>query len=101
MPTYYFIAGTRPLGEIASPATLRQYGLGLDALMPRSVMGPHDPEPFRQAAIRHEQHAGLYSQSSDAVKFLSGTLFRVRVPLPAAARAASITSRSISSRPAR
>ena len=85
MPSYYFIAATRPLAAIASSTTLRQYGLGLDALMPRAVTGPDDPEPFRQALIRREQKVGLYMQSSDAVKFLSGTLFRVRLKLPASA----------------
>lgn len=85
MPSYYFVAGNRPLAEIASRDTLGQYGLGFDAVRQRSAMGRHDPEPFREAFIRHEQRAGLYVQSESGVEFLSGTLFRVHVPLPASA----------------
>jgi len=85
MPSYYFAASTRPLPDIASNAILRQYGLGLAALVPRATRGRHDPEPFRQALIRHQLGAGLYAEREGAVKFLSGTLFRVAVPLPASA----------------
>lgn len=85
MPSYYFIASTRALNQIAPDTTLRQYGLGLAALAPRAVTGRHDAEPFRQALIRHEQKAGLYAQSPNGVHFLSGTLFRVRVPVPSSA----------------
>jgi len=85
MPSYYFAASTRPLPQIASDATLRLYGLGLSTLNPRATRGRHDPEPFRQALIRHQTRAGLYAEREGAVKFLSGTLFRVGVPLPASA----------------
>jgi uncharacterized protein (TIGR02186 family) len=85
MPSYYFAASNRPLAQIADAAVLRLYGFGFSALVPRAVLGPHNPEPFRQALIRHQQKAGLYVQQEGAVKFLSGTLFRVRVPLPASA----------------
>jgi len=85
MPSYYFAASSRPLAKIAGDAVLRQYGFGLSALRPRAVLGPHDPEPFLQALIRHQEKSGLYAQQERAVQFLSGTLFRVRVPLPASA----------------
>jgi len=85
MPSYYFVASARPLERIASEKTLRQYGLGLDALKPRSMTGRHALEPFRQALIRHEQGEGLYAQKADGVQFLSGTLFRARVPVPSSA----------------
>ena len=85
MPSYYFTASNRPLPKIADDATLRQYGLGLSALAPRATQGRHDPEPFRQALIRHQEKAGLYAQREGAIQFLSGTLFRVHVPLPASA----------------
>jgi uncharacterized protein (TIGR02186 family) len=85
MPSYYFAASSEPLSKTASDATLRQYGLGLAALTPRATRGRHDPEPFRQALIRHQESAGLYLQREGSVEFLSGTLFRVHVPLPASA----------------
>jgi len=85
MPGYYFAASNRPLADIASTPTLRQYGLGLAALRPSAVTGPHRPEPFLDAAIRAQSKARLYVQEDEAVEFLSGTLFRARVPLPASA----------------
>jgi|HubBroStandDraft_5_1064220.scaffolds.fasta_scaffold191467_2 uncharacterized protein (TIGR02186 family) len=85
MPGYYFAASNRPLADIASGAVRRQYALGLAALTPRAEMGGHDPEPFVQAAIRAEERNKLYAEEDKGVEFLSGTLFRARVPLPAAA----------------
>ena len=85
MPGYYFAAANRPLPEIAAEGTLRQYGLGLDALQPKAMTGPHALKPFLDAAIGIERKAGLYAQDDDAVEFLSGTLFRARVPLPSSA----------------
>jgi uncharacterized protein (TIGR02186 family) len=85
MPSYYFAASSEPLTKTASQNTRRQYGLGLDSVTPRATRGPHDPEPFRKALIRHQESAGLYLQREGSVQFLSGTLFRVHVPLPASA----------------
>ncbi len=85
MPSYYFAAGTRPLEQIARADVLRDYGLGLDGVRPASTMGRHDPTPFRQAMVAEEERRGLYRQVDGGVTFLSGTLFRVRVPVPAAA----------------
>jgi len=85
MPGFYFAASTRPLDQIASMRTLRQYDLGLAAVEPHGATGPKDIEPFRQALLRFQERAGLYQEKPGAVQFLSGTLFRVRVSLPASA----------------
>jgi len=85
MPSYYFVAANRPLAGIAPVATRRQYALGLDALRPASIKADDDPKPFQQALLAQMQRAGLYLQAEDAVEFLSGTLFRVRVPVPSSA----------------
>ncbi len=83
LPVYYFLAGTRPLTEIAQSTILSRYGIGLENLRPSEVISHHDPEPFQQALIRQQEAVGLYGESYDAVEFLSGALFRVRVPVPA------------------
>ena len=51
MPSYYFIASTRPVDKIAASYTLQRYAIGLDNITPASVRSHHDPEPFRQALI--------------------------------------------------
>ena len=83
MPSYYFLASTRPLSAIANAAMLARYDIGLQNLQPDSVHSHHDYEPFRQAALRHLGQEKLYSETPGGVEFLSDTLFRAHVPVPA------------------
>jgi len=85
MPSYYFVAGNRPLASIAPEATRKIYALGLDAVKPHGLKADDAPEPFRQALLARMQRNHLYLQQEDGVEFLSGTLFRVRVPVPSTA----------------
>ncbi len=84
MPTYYFVSSTRPLSAITSTQILQRYQIGLASIEPQS-MSTHSPakaEPYRLAAIHERQLSGLYAETND-VEFLSYSLFRVRVPIPA------------------
>jgi uncharacterized protein (TIGR02186 family) len=83
LPAYYFLASTRPLSAIASPSLLERYGLGAAHLKPTVITSHHDPEPFRRAAIRQLEAKGLYTEAPGGIDFLSETLFRARVPVPA------------------
>ncbi len=83
MPAYYYLAATHPLSQIASAAALSRYGIGVASLQPDSVHAHHDVEPFRQAALRLMQDQGLYREAPGGVEFLSETLFRAHVPVPA------------------
>ena len=83
MPAYYYLASTEPIGRVAPPEALIRYGIGLQNLKPSAIGSHHDPEPFRQAGIRHLQREGLYVESPGSIDFLSETLFRTRVPVPA------------------
>ena len=83
LPAYYYLASTEPIARIAPHDALVRYGLGLQALRPSAIGSHHDPEPFLQAAIRYHQRVGLYAESPGSIDFLSETLFRTRVPVPA------------------
>lgn len=83
MPSYYFLASTRPLAKIAPPEAFVRYGIGLQNLQPDTVHSHHDYEPFRQAALRHLAQDRLYTETPGGVEFLSETLFRAHVPVPA------------------
>jgi uncharacterized protein (TIGR02186 family) len=83
MPAYYYLASTEPITRVAPPEALTRYGIGLQNLKPSAIGSHHDPEPFRQAGIRHLQREGLYVESPGSIDFLSETLFRTRVPVPA------------------
>lgn len=86
MPAYYYIASTRPLAKIAGPETLGRYQLGLANVAPLSMSTRYEPkgEPFRVAAVGERARDGLYAETQ-SVEFLSFSLFRVRIPIPAAA----------------
>lgn len=83
MPSYYYIASTRPLDKIAASFTLERYEIGLDAIVPGQIVSHHFAEPFRQALIRHKKIEGLYGESPYGVVFQFPTLFRARIPVPA------------------
>jgi uncharacterized protein (TIGR02186 family) len=83
MPSFYFLASTRPLGRIAPAAALTRYGIGVAGLQPGTVHAHHEVEPFRQAALRLMAAEGFYRETPGGVEFLSDTLFRAHVPVPA------------------
>ena len=83
LPAYYYLASTAPLSRIAPQEALDQYGIGFAALHPTLVGSHHNPEPFRQAAIRYHRRVGLYAENPGSIDFLSENLFRTRVPVPA------------------
>ena len=70
LPAYYYLASTQPVSRIASHDTLARYEIGLQQLKPAAVGSHHDPEPFRQAVIRHLQQSGLYTESPGSIDFL-------------------------------
>jgi uncharacterized protein (TIGR02186 family) len=83
MPAYYFAAGTRPIKDIAGHDLRARLGVGLDVVNGTNVHSHHAAGPFRDALIRQEVKAGLYAELPNGVEYLSDTLFRVRVPVPA------------------
>jgi uncharacterized protein (TIGR02186 family) len=86
LPGYYFLSSTRPLDDIASLATLQRFRLGtanLDSGV-RGSLKPDEAAAFRAAAIRDRKREHLYWESPTGIEFLSRTLFRARIPVPAA-----------------
>jgi uncharacterized protein (TIGR02186 family) len=89
VPTYLAVLSNRPAGIIASADTLRRLQLGLDNfLLPQrigvDVADTVSGDPFRRAFVRLETQQGLYRESGTAVTFLTPTVFRAAIPLPAA-----------------
>ncbi len=83
LPSYYFIAATRPLHQIAGQETLSRYELGLSQLHADVMASDGNPAPYQAALIRSEKRVGLYGQETSGVVMLGPTLFRVSVPIPA------------------
>lgn len=83
-PSFYAIASTRPLAEIADLAVRRRHGLGLDVL-DFETSEPVDratEELFMAGLIRNKQKAGAYSLAPAEVRFVGPTLFRTDVHFP-------------------
>ena len=87
-PSYLSILSNRPVTEIAHHDILRRLQVGLDNFLLPQHIGPDvadtvREDPFRVAFVRLKNQMGLYRESSTAVTFLTPTVFRAAIPLPA------------------
>ncbi len=87
-PSYLAVLSNRPVDQIAAPEMLRRLQIGLDnyPLQQRLDSGTADMaenDPFRWAFLRRKMDQGLYYQQPTAVTFLTSTLYRAAIPLPA------------------
>jgi uncharacterized protein (TIGR02186 family) len=88
VPTYLALFANRPFDAIASPEVERRQQLGLNNVLLTQRVGPDyaDVVPndaFRSAFVRLRREHGLYREDTTAVTFLTPTLFRTGIPLPA------------------
>src|SRR5215467_154463 len=89
VPSYLAVLSNRPVNNIASPDTLRRLQIGLDNfLLPQrigaDVADTVRDDAFRVAFVRLQTQQGLYRESGTAVTFLTPTVFRAAIPMPAA-----------------
>ena len=88
VPSFYSLASNRPLPDIAAPALLSRLELGFDNLLlahPKDIggqLGLTDPN-FRSALSRLKASQSRSLARPTGVKFLSKTLFRARLAVPA------------------
>jgi uncharacterized protein (TIGR02186 family) len=88
VPSYLGILSNRPVAEITDAGTLRRLQLGLNNFLLPQRIGPDiadtvRDDPFRVAFVQLESQHGLYRESPTAVTFLTPTVFRAAIPLPA------------------
>jgi uncharacterized protein (TIGR02186 family) len=88
VPTYLALFSNRPFDAIAPPDVERRQQLGLNNVLLTQHVGtdyadvvPNDA--FRSAFVRLHSERGLYREDTSAVTFLTPTLFRTGIPLPA------------------
>ncbi|KIL97389.1 putative transmembrane protein [Paramagnetospirillum magnetotacticum MS-1] len=84
-PSFYQVASTRPLDQLAPPAILDRHQIGLDHLDLdiRVKDGGADTDQYRQALFRLNQKKGLYGDKVLDIGMLSQRLFRTDVHFPA------------------
>jgi uncharacterized protein (TIGR02186 family) len=86
--SYLAVLATKRVDMIAGTEVLRRQQVGIDNIpMPQRMgsstieLAPDDP--FRVAFIRIKKEQGLYREEPTGVTFLTPTLFRASIPLPA------------------
>jgi uncharacterized protein (TIGR02186 family) len=86
-PSYLAVLASRPLDAITSADNQRRLQLGIaDTPLPELInndIGEVSNDPFRAAMVRLMRDRGLYSEEPNAVTFLTPTLFRAAISLPA------------------
>ena len=99
VPSYYAVASTRPLDEIASEEFRASHGIGFQHLRMTPAFGQaqalstEDLKEFRTAVIRLKQKDGLYVQDPYSVAFIGRSLFRSAIELPANVTVGPFTTR--------
>jgi uncharacterized protein (TIGR02186 family) len=88
VPSYLAILSNRAIETITPPERLRRLQVGLANTILTQHIGPDfadtvPDDPFRTAFVRLKQQQGLYRQADDGVSFLTATVFRASIPLPA------------------
>ena len=87
VPTFYFVASSRPIEQITHPDVQARLELGLQHLnvQPVDVEGREISEiaAFEDALIRNKQRMNLYVDEVGAVRFVGEQLFRTDVDFPA------------------
>jgi uncharacterized protein (TIGR02186 family) len=87
-PAYLAMLANRPIEAIAAPDVRRRLQIGLtNFLLPQDISGDVADvvreDPYRMAFLRLRSERGLYLEGPNALTFLTPTLFRTAIPLPA------------------
>lgn len=85
VPATLAVLSSRPLAEIADGNLRKRYRLGLDMQVGPGGTDPAWDAPFIEALIRLKREGGLYVQDPAGVSFLTPSVFRATVPVPATA----------------
>jgi uncharacterized protein (TIGR02186 family) len=99
VPSYYAVASTHPIEEIAPEEFWDTHGIGFKHLRLTPAFGQsqalssEDLKEFRQAVIRLKQKDGLYVQDQFGVAFIGRSLFRSTIELPANVTVGPFTTR--------
>jgi uncharacterized protein (TIGR02186 family) len=80
MPGFYYAAATAPFDGLAPAEVLASRGIGLKGMV-KPVK--RQAQPYLDAVLRQKQDKDLYVERAGGVTFLSSSVFRATIPLPA------------------
>lgn len=92
VPSYLEVLSTRPFESIANAETLRRLQIGIANTVLPEQGGPADTiqsDQFRQAFVRIKRDRNLYGEITNGVTFLTPTLYRASISVPAEAKVGS------------
>ena len=97
-PSFYAVATTKPLADLAAEAQLDAMQIGIDHLiLPEGVPGGVEvlagAAEFRDAFFDRQRRAGLYTEYPGSVRLLGGDLFSTTLPIPAEVPVGRYTAR--------
>jgi uncharacterized protein (TIGR02186 family) len=90
VPSYLEVLATRPFESIANAETLRRQQIGIANMPLVEPVGPDiadlvTNDAFRQAFVRIKRDRNLYDEITNGVTFLTPTLYRASILVPAEA----------------
>ncbi|MDK9697287.1 MAG: TIGR02186 family protein [Siculibacillus sp.] len=99
-PTFYALATTKPLAELATPQVLDAQQIGMENLiLPEGIPGGIEvmagAAEFRDAFLAQQRKAGHYVEYPSTVRFLGSQIFAVTLPIPAEVPVGSYTARVV------
>ena len=86
VPSYFGVAASGPLEEIAPEPVLQRHEMGtqyLNLKLPRAKASPNLAAEWRAALVRNKQKLNLYAEEPEKVTFLGANMFRTRMFFPA------------------
>jgi uncharacterized protein (TIGR02186 family) len=89
VPSYYAVASTRPIDEVAPEEFRALHGIGLQHIRFTPAVGQSHPlsnedlQNYRDAIIRLKRNSFLYKDSQYGVTFTGKSIFRASIVLPA------------------
>jgi uncharacterized protein (TIGR02186 family) len=84
VPSIIAVLASRPLPEMTTIEFRRRFRLGIEPIIESTATDSPDVQ-FQEALIRLKKEAGLYREDGEGVRFLTPTVFRATVPVPATA----------------
>lgn len=85
-PSYLAVLSNKPLNEIASVGLQQRLDIGMDNVpLPQTASMQPTDLLFRDALIRLKKERGFYIEEPNSVTFLTPSLFRASIHLPAEA----------------
>ncbi len=85
VPSFYAVASSRPLAEIAPETVLARHEMGIQYLrlaLPSAKASANVAAEWRAGLIRNYQRDGLYQPEVTPIRFLGNRLFRATIHLP-------------------